>query len=187
MAGLPPSSGHVTFGQPANVPLTRPLHPARDYSERRRSPVETPGFRFLRSDLYRVEDGEEALQFLRHEGNYYDAPRPDLLLLNLNMPKVSGSEVLLEMKEDPMIRDIPSVVFSSSRLDADKAECLALGARDFIAKPSGLQEFLYALRRIIGYITGADTKAAAKEAKAAASEAIAAANEAKAAAIEAGD
>ena len=98
--------------------------------------------------LYRVEDGEEALDFLRHSGRYGNAPRPNLMLLNLDLPKMSGFEVLQAMKDDTAIGGIPSVIFSSSKLDADKAKCLALGAKEFITKPSGLSEFLSTLRHV---------------------------------------
>ena len=96
--------------------------------------------------LYQVKDGEQALLFLRRSGNYPDAPRPDLVLLNLNMPRVTGYDVLEVMKDDAALRDIPTVVFSSSGLDRDKALCLALGARDFVTKPMGFDEFVDVLR-----------------------------------------
>jgi CheY-like chemotaxis protein len=98
--------------------------------------------------LYRVEDGEEALDFLRHSGPYQNAPRPNFVLLNLNLPQMSGFDVLQAMKDDPAIGGIPAVVFSSSRLDEDKAKCLALGAREFLTKPGGLSEFLHTLRYV---------------------------------------
>jgi CheY-like chemotaxis protein len=98
--------------------------------------------------LYRVEDGEQALQFLRREGQYTKVPKPDLILLNLNMPRVTGLDVLHAIKDDNALNDIPAVVFSSSRLDRDKANCLALGARGFIMKPTDLDEFLAVLRDV---------------------------------------
>lgn len=98
--------------------------------------------------LYRVQDGGEALAFLRRSGSYVNVPTPTLVLLNLNMPLVSGFDVLEAIKDDPTIGDIPCVVFSSSRLDRDKAKCLTLGARAFVTKPSNLNEFLNALRNV---------------------------------------
>ena len=102
--------------------------------------------------LYRVEDGEEALDFLRHSGRYQDAPRPNLVLLNLNLPRMSGFDVLQAMKDDPAIGGIPAIVFSSSRLDEDRAKCLALGAREFLTKPGALSEFLYTLRYVCSLV-----------------------------------
>lgn len=98
--------------------------------------------------LYRVQDGAQALDFLRQSGRYVDAPKPDLILLNLNMPRVNGFEVLQAIKDDPSLSDIPSVVFSSSAMDRDKATCLALGARAFITKPTDLNDFLNVLRNV---------------------------------------
>ena len=98
--------------------------------------------------LYRVLDGEQALLFLRCSGPYINVPRPHLILLNLNMPRVNGDEVLRQVGQDPSLRDIPAIVFSSSRLDADKAKCLALGARRYITKPTDFEELLRVLRNV---------------------------------------
>lgn len=102
--------------------------------------------------LYRVDDGEQALNFLQRSGQYASAPKPDLILLNLNMPRVTGYEVLQAMKDDSALCDIPAVVFSSSQLDRDKATCLALGARAFITKPTDLNEFLKVLRNVCNLV-----------------------------------
>jgi chemotaxis family two-component system response regulator Rcp1 len=102
--------------------------------------------------LYRVNDGQHAIDFLRHSGLYVNAPKPDLVLLNLNMPRVNGFEVLQAIQDDPAINDIPAVVFSSSRLDRDKANCLALGARAFVTKPSDLNNFLNVLRSVCSLV-----------------------------------
>ena len=102
--------------------------------------------------LYRVNDGQEALDFLRRSGPYVKAPKPNLVLLNLNMPRVSGFEVLQAIKDDPAIHDVPTVVFSSSRLDRDKARCLALGARAFVIKPSDFEEFLKVLQGVCSLV-----------------------------------
>jgi len=96
--------------------------------------------------LYRVENGEEALNFLRGSPEYSDAPKPHLILLNINLPMISGFEVLQAIKDNPALASIPAVVFSSSDLDRDKAKCLALGARDFVTKPSDFDEFVKRLR-----------------------------------------
>lgn len=113
-------------------------------------------FRDLGSDfeLYRTVDGAEALSFLRRSGTYADAPRPDLVLLNINMPRLSGPEVLEAMKKDKLLETIPAVVFSSSDLDADRARCLALGAKHFISKPHHYEGLVQALRVACGYAQG---------------------------------
>lgn len=101
--------------------------------------------------LYRAVDGEAGLQFLRRLSPYNDAPRPHLVLLNLNMPRVDGFQVLEAVQGDPMLKDIPVVVFSSSTLDADRARCLALGAKHFRSKPDDLDELLHAARAVLEY------------------------------------
>ena len=110
----------------------------------------TVGFNEVGGDfqLYHVEDGREALHFLRRSGRYPNAPKPNLVLLNLNLPRITGLEVLQEVKNDPMIQDIPVVIFSSSDMDKDKAKCLAIGARKFITKPVGLDDFIKAIRDV---------------------------------------
>ena len=70
------------------------------------------------------------------------------MLLNLNMPRVSGFDVLQAIKDDASLSEIPAVIFSSSALDSDKATCLALGARSFITKPTSLNDFLNVLRNV---------------------------------------
>ena len=102
--------------------------------------------------LYRVEDGAQALDFLRQSNGYDNAPKPDLILLNLNLSRVSGFDVLHAIKDDASLSDIPAVVFSSSELDRDKANCLALGARAFITKPTDLNEFLNVLRNVCNLV-----------------------------------
>ena len=96
--------------------------------------------------LFRVPDGQEALEFLRKNGNHAGAPRPALVLLNLHLPKVNGFEVLAMMKQDPNLRDIPTVVFTSSKLNADRAKCMALGAADFIVKPENFDDVVTAVK-----------------------------------------
>lgn len=97
--------------------------------------------------LCRVSDGEEALSFLRRGGKYASAPRPDLILLDLNMPRLSGFDVLAAIRDDASLREIPAVVFSSSNEDSDRAKCFALGARSFIPKPYDFEEFIQAIKQ----------------------------------------
>jgi len=101
-----------------------------------------------------VEDGEQLLDFLYQRGAYSgetgEAPRPGLILLDLNMPKLDGREALKAIKEDESLRDIPVVVLSTSRLDEDIARSYQLGVNSFITKPvtfSGLVEAMNVLGR----------------------------------------
>jgi two-component system response regulator len=96
--------------------------------------------------LFRSVDGEDALRFLRKEGDYQNAPRPSLILLNLDLPKVTGFGVLSAVKADPDLRNIPAVVFSTSQLNSDRAKCIALGATDFISKPGTFDGLMDAVR-----------------------------------------
>lgn len=101
-----------------------------------------------------VEDGEQLLDYLYQRGAYAGetgkAPRPGLILLDLNMPKIDGREALKTIKGDPTLRDIPIVVLSTSRLDEDIARSYQLGVNSFITKPvtfSGLVEAMNVLGR----------------------------------------
>ena len=94
------------------------------------------------STLSVVFDGVEALAFLRREGRYSAVPQPDLLVLDLNMPKKDGRQVLAEMKADPGLRAIPVMILSSSSLPEDQRTAAALGAVRYIVKPQEFSEFL---------------------------------------------
>ncbi|MFN8571727.1 MAG: response regulator [Gemmatimonadaceae bacterium] len=93
------------------------------------------------SVIYRVENGVEALAFLRREGRYADAPRPDLVLLDWNLPRKHGREVLREAKVDEALRSIPVVVLSTSHADSDIRTSYDLHANCYISKPVGFDEF----------------------------------------------
>lgn len=92
-----------------------------------------------------VSDGEQALQFLRRVGPYAGGVRPDLVLLDLNLPKVDGREVLAAVKSDPDLRMIPVVVLTTSAADGDILKAYGLGGNCYITKPVGFEEF----RRIV--------------------------------------
>ncbi len=96
--------------------------------------------------LHRVSDGEEALAFLHHHGAYTRAPKPDMVLLDLNLPRKSGHEVLSAIREDNELRELPVVIFTSSSALADRHKSLALGARLHITKPSSFDGFVKAIR-----------------------------------------
>ena len=95
----------------------------------------------VQSDLYHALDGVEALAFLRREGSYNAAPIPDLILLDLNMPRKGGREVLAEIKENPMLRAIPVVVLTSSTAERDICDAYSLNGNCYIKKPVNLEQF----------------------------------------------
>jgi CheY-like chemotaxis protein len=95
----------------------------------------------VRNRIHTVEDGVEALDFLHRRPPYADAPRPDLILLDLNLPRKDGREVLAEIKSDPALRTIPVVVLTTSRAQDDVLRSYDLHANCFISKPMDLNEF----------------------------------------------
>lgn len=98
--------------------------------------------------LFVVEDGIEALEFLRKEDQYLDAPTPDLILLDLNLPKMSGQEVLSAIKEDPVLHSIPVVVLTTSEADKDVLEAYDLHANCYVVKPVNFEQFLESVKHI---------------------------------------
>ena len=103
-------------------------------------------------DIHRVANGEDALAFLNRTGAYRDAPRPDLVLLDLNLPRKSGLEVLSDIHQTEALRDLSVVVFTSSSLAADRKKSLALGAQEYITKPSSFDGFLSAIKTVCNYL-----------------------------------
>lgn len=95
-----------------------------------------------------ASDGAEAMAFLRREGKYGEAARPDLILLDLNLPKKSGAEVLQEIKEHPDLKIIPVVVLTTSSSDHDMVRSYSLHANSFIRKPVDLAGFLNVVKSI---------------------------------------
>jgi CheY-like chemotaxis protein len=91
-------------------------------------------------------DGVEAIRFLRRDGRYYKAPRPDLIFLDLRLPKKSGFDVLEEIKQDPALANIPVVVQTSSEASTDVQRAYSLHANCYITKPSDLDEFSRTMR-----------------------------------------
>jgi CheY-like chemotaxis protein len=108
----------------------------------------------IQSTLHVVGDGEAALRFVRREGEHRDAPRPDLVLLDINMPRMGGLEVLAAIKEDPELRTIPVCVLSSSDNDRDVQRAYAAHANAFITKPIEFERFAQAVRAIEGFWFG---------------------------------
>ncbi|MEV4678921.1 MULTISPECIES: response regulator [Actinomadura] len=95
-----------------------------------------------------VNDGEQAMAFLRREGEYADAPRPDLVLLDLNLPRKDGREVLGEIKADEDLRSIPVVVLTTSEADEDILRSYHLHANAYVTKPVDFDQFISVVRRI---------------------------------------
>ncbi len=96
--------------------------------------------------LYRVPEGAAGLAFLRRTDGYENAPRPDLVISNVNMPKKNGLELLAEMNADSSLQSIPVVMFTSGRQTSEKEKALALGASEYITKPHGVDEFVQAIK-----------------------------------------
>ena len=95
----------------------------------------------VKCELYFAYDGEEALNFLQQKGESEDAPRPDLILLDLNLPKINGLEVLAQIKEDERIRRIPVIVLTVSTSQEDMVKAYDSGAASYMTKPVGSKDF----------------------------------------------
>lgn len=102
----------------------------------------------LLNNLHVAQDGEEVMDFLRQTGRHKNAPRPHLILLDLNMPRKSGREVLAEVKADPILRLIPIVVLTTSGAEADVLDAYGLHANSFVTKPVDFENFAQAIRSI---------------------------------------
>ena len=102
----------------------------------------------IQNKLHVVTDGEQALQFLRQTGEYKNAPRPGLVLLDLNLPRRSGHEVLAELKEDPQLRVIPVVILTTSQAEEDILRSYSLHANAYVSKPVDFERFVDVIRQI---------------------------------------
>jgi CheY-like chemotaxis protein len=102
----------------------------------------------IRNNLHRVEDGVEAMEFLRKEGKYAKMPLPDLILLDLNLPRKSGLEVLEELKQDSNLKRIPVVVLTVSKAEEDIIKSYNLYANCFIIKPIDLHQFIMVVKSV---------------------------------------
>ncbi len=95
-----------------------------------------------------VSDGVSAMEYLRREGQYADAPMPDLVLLDLNLPRMDGREVLQALKEDPVLRRIPVVVLTTSESEEDVLASYSLHANAYVTKPVDFDRFIDVVRQI---------------------------------------
>jgi len=102
----------------------------------------------IRNELHVVTDGEQALQFLRRTGDYADAPRPGLILLDLNLPRRDGLEVLAEVKADPVLKVIPVVILTTSQAQQDVLRSYTLHANAYVSKPVDFERFMDVIRQI---------------------------------------
>ena len=102
----------------------------------------------VRNNLHVARDGVEALDFLRQQAPHTDAPRPDLILLDLNLPRKDGREVLAEIKADPSLHTIPVVILTTSRAEQDVLRSYELQANCYITKPVDLEQFITVVKSI---------------------------------------
>jgi CheY-like chemotaxis protein len=102
----------------------------------------------VRNRIYWVEDGEEAMTFLRREGPYAHVPRPDLILLDIYMPRMNGQEVLEQVKADPELKRIPVVIMTSSDDDREIIRAYEHHANCFVTKPIDMDKFMEVVRSI---------------------------------------
>jgi len=110
-----------------------------------------------RNTVHVVEDGMEALRFLRRQGSHAQAPRPDLILLDLNLPGMNGKEVLAEIKADSSLRTIPVVILTSSHNEADVDGAYRQWANCYVTKPVDYDDFTETVRRIEHFWLGTVT------------------------------
>jgi CheY-like chemotaxis protein len=106
------------------------------------------------NNLNVVSDGVAAIEFLRQKGRYANATRPDVILLDLNLPRKDGREVLAEIKEDPELKRIPVVVITSSRAEEDVLRSYNLHANCYISKPVDLEQFVAVVKSIEDFWMG---------------------------------
>ncbi len=107
----------------------------------------------LASKLSVAHDGAEALAYLSQEGVFEDTQRPDLIMLDLNMPVMSGKELLEIIKKDDKLKSIPVIVFTSSNARSDVSECYNLHANSYILKPSNLEDYIQVAKRVEDFWT----------------------------------
>ena len=102
----------------------------------------------VRNKLNHIDDGDEALAFLRRQGKYSGAQRPDLILLDLNLPRKDGREVLAEIKADDRLKRIPVVILTTSQAEEDILRAYNLNANCYVSKPVDLEQFIRVVRTI---------------------------------------
>ena len=102
----------------------------------------------IKVDLHIVGNGEDGLAFLRGDGEHRDSPRPDLILLDLNLPRIDGKQVLREIRADEKLKDIPVVMLTTSAEERDIVESYRLGVNAYITKPVEVQDFMDSVQKL---------------------------------------
>jgi two-component system, chemotaxis family, response regulator Rcp1 len=105
----------------------------------------------IKNSLHTARDGVEAIAFLRRTGEYCDAPRPDLILLDLDMPRMGGLQVLAEIKKDAALKDIPVVILTGSREIEDVVKTYSLHANCYVTKPIDLEQFTRMVKSVTSF------------------------------------
>ena len=103
------------------------------------------------NEINHITDGIKAMEFLKQQGEYIDAPRPDLILLDLNLPRKKGLEILEEIKQDPELQAIPVVIITSSHEEEDILRSYNLHANSYVTKPVDFEKFLEIVHCIEGF------------------------------------
>lgn len=132
----------ATIGRPVEILLVEDNQPDVELTQ------EALEENKVRNNLHVVTDGESAMEFLRGEGKYSDKPRPDLILLDLNLPRKDGREVLAEVKADPGLKTIPVVILTTSQAEEDILRSYELQANCYVTKPVKLSEFIKVVQSI---------------------------------------
>lgn len=140
----------MNTASPALTPPTRPIEilMVEDSPTDRLITEEALAHAKLLNNLHVVDDGVEGMAFLRKEGQYADKPRPDIILLDLNLPRKDGREVLAEIKDDPKLRTIPVVVLTTSKAEQDIIRAYGLHANCYITKPVDFDCFTQVVQAI---------------------------------------
>jgi two-component system, chemotaxis family, response regulator Rcp1 len=102
----------------------------------------------IRNNLYVVENGDQAMDFLSQKGDYCNVPRPDIILLDLHLPGKDGWEVLADIKEDDDLKDIPVIILTTSKAEEDVIRTYKLHANSYIQKPVDVNEFIATIRSL---------------------------------------
>ena len=105
----------------------------------------------VQTRLHTANDGMEAIAFLRRKGRYVNAPRPDLILLDLNMPRMNGRQVLTEIKEDSALKHIPVVILTGSREMDDIVKTYDLHANSYVTKPTDFEQFITMVKSVTSF------------------------------------
>jgi two-component system, chemotaxis family, response regulator Rcp1 len=133
---------HTDFGRPVEILLVE------DNLGDVRLTIEALREGKINNNLHVAKDGVEALSFLKHQAGYEDSPVPDLILLDLNLPRKDGRELLLDIKEDADLRRIPVVVLTTSKAEEDIVKSYDLHANCYITKPVDLDKFIEVIRAV---------------------------------------